>query len=189
MTVRYLLGLGAALLAAPALAGPIMDYEYLPTPQDLGDLDHHKVVFWGLEPGLAAGEQVIAASLEFKNLRNWDNNPNDLHVHLLDGAALGVTTLNDNQGGGDYFTNTYADPHTHLVTYSNLTTTAETRVYEFTADEVAALNGYLADGVLGLGFDPDCHYYNQYVKLTLTVPEPASIAMIAVGLLTLVRRR
>lgn len=189
MSSRPWLGIVAALMVSGTARASLVEYEFLPTPQDLGDLDHRRVVLWGLEPGLAVGEAVVTARLEFKNLRNADNNPNHLYVHLLDDGPVGVTPILDNLVGGNYFENLYAGEHTPLLTYSGLTTEAETRIHEFTPGQLAALNAYLADGLVALGFDPDCHYFNSYIKLTLTVPEPASIGVLLAGLLLMPGRR
>ena len=54
------------------------------------------------------------------------------------------------------------------------------------------MNQYAADGKLGFGFDPDCHYFNDGVNLEVTtqaVPEPASFAVLGLGGLLLIKRR
>ena len=80
-----------------------------------------------------------------------------------------------------------------LVTYYNLPTTPQDLEYIFDAAEVAKLNQYLAnDGVIGLGFDPDCHFWNEGVSLELEyIPEPATMSLLGAGgaLLALRRRR
>jgi hypothetical protein len=62
--------------------------------------------------------------------------------------------------------------------------------YTFSATEVALLNSFIDDGWIALGFDPDCHIFNDGIKLELTtapvtiseVPEPASLLLLGSGL-------
>jgi hypothetical protein len=57
---------------------------------------------------------------------------------------------------------------------------------------VQTLQTYAQDGLFGLGFDPDCHYYNSGITLTVqTVPEPdaATFVLVALMPLCLWRRR
>lgn len=192
--IRHLLTL-AVVIATPVLAWatPVttpVTHTFTPSPGDLYDLDHGWYYTWGIDLDLAAGESVTAATLTFNDIRNWDNNANVLYVHLLDTVPAGVQRGRDNQGGGNYFVNVYADVQSHLVTYQNLTTTPQDLVYEFDAADLAALNGYLADDRFGLGFDPDCHFYNNGVSLAVTViPEPASLLLTLLGGLGLYLRR
>jgi len=184
-----LIALVLALLATAASADVIT---LQPTPADLYDLDHNRYYTWGFGPDFGEPDPiVIGATLDFDNIRNWDNGSNWLHVHLLDSAPPGVTTYYDGQRGGDNL----AGVGVHLITYQNLTTSRRDIAYTFDADELAALNHYLAnDDVAGLGFDPDCHFYNDGVGLTLTytdeIPEPACVTLIGAGAaVMLVRQR
>jgi hypothetical protein len=50
----------------------------------------------------------------------------------------------------------------------------------------------LENGNFGLGFDPDCHFYNNGVRLnieTAAVPIPGAIWLLGSGLLGLLVRR
>ena len=161
---------------------------FSPTPADLYDLDHHKAYRWGFDVELPGQEEVVSATLTIRNIRNWDSNPNVLYIRLLDWCELGVRQSTDNQGGGDFFA-TYGYPHIHLVTYVNLPTTPQNLVYEFAAGQIVALNSYLADGRIGLGLDPDCHFYNDGVELRLVTPEPAVWILLLGTLPMLLRRR
>lgn len=57
---------------------------FQPGDADLGDLDHHYYYTWGIDWTIPADETVTSVTLTIHHIKNWDNNPNDLYVHLLD---------------------------------------------------------------------------------------------------------
>ncbi len=168
----------AALAAVGGLVSVVSagSYSLSPTPRDMYDLEHGKAYTWGVNTPWSAKESLVSATLTFKNIRDWTVEPNTLYIHLLDNPALGVKTLTDYQGNGDYF----ASQGISLKTYSNLPTKAQTLTYSFTAQQLASLGSYAADGRFGLGLDPDCHFYNDGVSLnvqTCAVPLPSAAMM------------
>ena len=157
-------------------------YTFQPTPADLYDLDHSSYYTWGIDWDIPAGEIIVSASLSFDDIRNWDSESNDLWVHLLDSATAGVTSDRDNQGGGDNF----SGQGILLHHWQDLPASAQDITYDFDPFEIATLNTYLTDGNFGLGFDPDCHYYNNGITLnieTASVPIPTTILLLGSGLL------
>ena len=128
-------------LSAPLKADSIT---LIPRPADLHDLPHKYYFTWGLHADEdAVGDfQVTDARLKFKSIRNWDDEPNKLYVHLLNTAPWGVRAYFDDQDGGDNF----AGQGVELVTYTNLPSTSQDLTHEFTADQVGAFNDYLRDG-------------------------------------------
>ena len=170
-------------------------YPLVPPDRDLDDLDHRKHYTWGVERPWdlvhdEMFEDAVGAKLSFKWIRNWDNKPNVLYIHLLDDAPKGITIGTDNQGGGDYF----AGQGIVLKVYVNLPSYPKNLTYTFSDSEVDALNLYAADGLFALGFDPDCHFYNCGVKLEIetaltAVPEPATLGLLALGAVGVLLRR
>ncbi len=180
-----------SVVCLPAVSVMADTFVLEPTPKDLYDLDHYRYYTWGIDTPWDSSQMAITATLKLKNIRNWNNKPNDLYIHLLDNAPLGVTVGYDGQGGGDQF----AGQGPLLVHYEDLTTTPQTLIYEFSFADLAALNLFAEDGRFALGFDPDCHYYNCGIELTITtgeIPEPATMSLLALGglpLLSRIRRR
>jgi hypothetical protein len=177
----------AAILLVPSLARASA-FTFAPSPNDLYDLDHSRAYSWGLDLVLPSGEPITGATLTFYNIRNWDDSPNVLAIDLLDTCPVGVTQYADNEVGGDYFAG-FSSGQTHLITYTNLPSTPQNLVYAFTPSDLAALNAYLVDGRVGIGIDPECHFYNDGVGLQMVMPEPGTILLLATGILAAFRRR
>jgi len=171
-------------------------YQLQPSPADLYDLSHDRAYRWGIDLNIPEADVVTSASLFFNNIRNYNWGDNDLYVTLIDNASVGVSTYYD----GQYWSNYFASWGVELVHYHNLPATAQDISYNLDAAELDTLNTYLGNDNFGLGFDPDCHFYNCGVTLTLvtepedpgvSIPEPAagSILLGALGMLIARRKR
>ncbi|HOU36100.1 MAG TPA: PEP-CTERM sorting domain-containing protein [Candidatus Omnitrophota bacterium] len=157
--------------------------QFAPVPADLGDLDHSYAYTWGINYELPQNTYVDFASITFTQINNWQNEPNVLYVNLLDSAMYGVSSAYDGQASGNFFGSTAgAQLLTQYV--DNDASAFENFTYTFNAGQLTALNAALADANFGIGFDPDCHYYNQGIKMdisTKVVPEPIGSLLFVIG--------
>jgi hypothetical protein len=185
------------MLAMTGMAGANL-YTLQPPPapnHDLWDLNHDNYYAWKITPSelnLSSDEIITGASLFFDNIENWNSQPNTLHISLLSGDDLSfageVFIGTDNEADGD---NVLADfIGLPLVTFENLPDWPQDLTYSFTAGDIAALNVFATDGVFGIGFDPDCHFWNDGITLNIeTIPEPATCLLLGLGALLAKRRK
>ncbi len=201
---RYLFAVCCAILclsAASSALAAVTTLSWQPTPVDLNDLDHHLVYTWRLDNITVNPSTITSATLSFKNIQNWDTNANVLHLHLLDTAKFaGVKSFVDDPTNSapvtdftdDFISTRYHSDPNWLVANGTADTflqdksfsnTPTNYTYTFTGAQLTALQQYLANGRdIALGFDPDCHYFNDGITFTLNftpVPEVANVIPIA----------
>ncbi len=172
---------------------------FQPSPVDLWDLDHYKAFTWRIDWSVPEGERLVSAELLFENVRNWDDNSYDLWGHLLDYVDA-TEYFADDQDGSDYFAELPgllfhwdytggSDPHEIPLDSEG----GKDVTYSFTVEQLGWLESYSADGSFGLGFDPDCHFWNNGITLRLqtqSVPEPTAPFLLLAGVsLLFIRRR
>ncbi len=175
-------------------------YSFEPVPRDLYDLDHWDYYAWGIDASglatdLAAGGTIDSAQLFIDDINDWTQEDNDvLHMWLVDELPdvpwwdenwPGVSRGRDAQGTSDIFADSGG---TFLEDWTDTTRWPQ----DLTVDiPVAALTSYiLNDGMFGLALDPDCHYYNRGLCLTINtspspppaVPEPLTMVGLFTGM-------
>jgi len=178
------------------------DFVFRPDDADLADLDHGYVYLWKIDlaGGWAPGETLTGAELFIDNINNTDRwTSNNLYIHLGDddpiNQAYAAGYIQRLWGTDDVFR--FSDPIENGDTLTDygvlLTSYSDTNgsstydfTYSFTPGQLDTLADYLADGSFGLGFDPDCHFTNDGVKLTLhtqtsVVPVPGAILLAGLG--------
>jgi len=202
----------AACLAAGSARAALAPMTFTPNPADLNDLDHHYSLSWRIDNINLNNISITSATLTFKNIANWDSNPNMLFVYLMDTATQGgVNSLLDHPLSEapignivDHFANGFVSPALVLSSTAktklfqqSFTTTGHDFTYTFTAAQLQILTNYINSGHdIAFGFDPECHFFNDGIIFSMNVvpiPEVANILPIAcllAGALALeIRRR
>ncbi len=174
---------GFLMAAMPVSAGVFV---FEPDPADLGDLRHDNAWTWGLEfadPGWYFEEVVLT----FKNIQNTAPlSSNILFIRLLDDVTLGTTKYWDDPNVEEDYFECYGG--VLIEAWEDDVFTGVDLTYTFSSlGFLDDWSDYVAnDGMVGFGFDPDCHFENDGIELTVTgaVPEPGTMMLFALGMVS-----
>ena len=177
-----LIVLAVAVSVAPSAAAAVTTFA--PNPANVGNLNHWRYYTWGIDLGFnTADTPVVEAELVFENIRNWSTLPNVLYIHMLDNSNQ-ETGLAVSRDWGMFGGNAFGGQGVQIAQWTDHTGQGQDLVLTFTAAQLEALNAYGADGYIGFGFDPDCHYYNDGVSfrvVTAVVPAPGAVVLAGIG--------
>ena len=162
-----------------------------------GTMDGTYYYTWGINWSVPTGNQITAATLTYNNIEITgfgNNDPGILWTHLLNTSSgsgtTGVTTGTDNDNGGDAFSGQGLLVGKQLFPTLNVKTTIPYSL------DLTTLISDAADGHFAIGIDPDCHYTDNSIVLSITygpksAPDAGSTVMllgIALPFLGLFRR-
>lgn len=212
----FLCALIVATGVATSAQATVTTLSFAPSPSDMNDLDHHLAYTWRIDNINLSGQAITGATLSITNISNWDRNPNVLHLHLLDTAInFGIGSFVDDPTGSapvtdltdDFISSRYHSNSGWLVKAGTadtfladptFTTTGVNYALNFTSTQLQTLSAYIANGGdIAFGLDPDCHFFNDGIKFTMTlspVPEmdalyPIMSLIAAVAFTHILRRR
>ena len=169
-------------------------YTFYPSVPDLFDLDHGTFYVWKIDFMLPASQTITGAALSFHNV--YDYTEDDvMYIRLLSESDIdaAVVDLSMASISPDIYQG-HDEPwivQDALTGYGDLLTTFHDIgppppvdvVYIFDASEISLLESHMTNGaVFGIGIDPDCHYYNSGIELTIaTTPAPGAILLGGIG--------
>lgn len=165
-------------------------HHFTPSPADMYDLDHGYYYGWGIDHDFGT-EKISNVILTIDNVNNWKQEDNMLFINMMEQMDAGLYIGLDNYKVDEYYNieNFYEGQGIAVTEWTDTDGGWSGDVVDLRFDFrsmglVDDFATFAADGNFGFGFDPDCHFYNDGIKLTVITdtPEPASMILFALGL-------
>ncbi len=183
----------AMLLVFAATSSMAITMTFAPDDPDLLDFNHGQYYAWH-EHETFDDLDILGAVLYIDNIYNNVSETGDvLYVHLLNTPPVPasssdfVAKWDDNPVG--YVTDNFAGAGPLIDAWTDVVDgpPGHNLSYDLAAlgylDEFQA---YVADGLWGFGFDPDCHFMNSGIRLEVEtqrkVPEPTALILFGAAL-------
>ena len=158
---RALLILGTAITAQAVPT--TIDF----SPSGLGTIDGTYAYQWNINWSVPTGDSITGATLTYNTVKLTsfgNNNPGLLWSNLLDTTSgtgtTSVTSFTDNDNASDYWT-------TGAIGVESFPTLNIAHNFSYAVD-LNTLTSYAADGHFAIGIDPDCHFTDSSIVLSVT---------------------
>ncbi len=164
------------------------------------DLDHSSYYFWGLDD-LNQDTNLTQINIVFYGIHDWYYGEDDsLTLYIKDGREVDgqevdgwekigwdgqSTSAPDWTGMGfTQINGSWSDPKGGPYGLPQGETTAYYDVV-FTINDSTILSWLLDGDGFTIGIDPDCHYWGDKITVEAPVPEPATILLLGLGLVSI----
>ena len=135
-----------------------------------GTLSGYYAYSLGVQLDVPENQHLDSLTISFNRVQLTSAPKGYLYVDLLDSNRSGTSAYWDGDRSGDYFASTLSAGKGIALGVQQFPNWYQTLSwsYELSADQLAALNTYAADGIFNIGLDPDCYFKTFNGSCTIT---------------------